>query len=148
MNQSSSLTSFAPQDDLPAVVQEVNEALKLTSDKDWNYSRIYLELWVLESIDSPYALWIEKVDLASSQGRKELHALNQEVVWGTRHSNELGFAELVSLRTNKALLEGTNDEHWRNLRPVVRLVKKELLARQGIVSAIWYRVREVSGDEF
>jgi hypothetical protein len=148
VNQNSIPNSFARPEDLWAIANDINEALMVYSDKDWNYSRISLELCLLESIDSPYVLWIEQVDAGTKQGRKDLLDLKQEVIWGTGHSNELGIAELVSLRVNKAVGETTSDEHWRNLKPVVRLVKKELLAKQGIVCALWYRVREVSGEEF
>ena len=134
--------------DLTAIAYEVNEALRGYSDKDWNYSRISLELCPLESIDSPYVMWIERVDIFTEHGKTVLQTLKEEVVWGTRHSNELGIAELVSLRINRALVEATSDEHWRYIRPVVRLVKKELLTQQGIVSALWYRVCEVTGEEF
>jgi hypothetical protein len=134
--------------DLQAIANEVNEALKQYSDKDWNYSRISLESCPLESIDSPYVLWIERVDAGTKHGLGEVQALKEEIAWGTRHSSELGIAELISLRINRALAESNTKEHWGDLQPVVRLVKRELLAQQGIVSAFWYKIREVSGEEF
>jgi hypothetical protein len=130
------------------LVSKLNLALETYSDKDWNYSRISLESCSLQSLDSSYVLWVEPISTHTKQGVKELKCLQEEITWGSRHSNELGLAELVSLRINKALLEVTSDEYWGDFRPVVRLVKKELLAQQGVVEAFWYRVREVSGEDF
>lgn len=134
--------------DAADLVSKLNQALESYSDKDWNYSRISLESCSLQSLDSPYVLWVERISTQTKQGAKELKSLQEELAWGSRHSNELGLAELVSLRLNKALLEITSDEYWDNLRPILRLLKKELLAQQGIVDAFWYRIREVSGEEF
>jgi hypothetical protein len=144
MKHDLSIESF----DAAELTGKVNRALESYSDKSWNYSRMLLEPCSLQSLDSPYILWIERIDTQTKQGAKELKSLQEEITWGSRHSNELGLAELVSLRINKALLEVTSDEHWGNLRPVVRLVRKELLAQQGIVEAFWYRVREVMGEDF
>jgi hypothetical protein len=144
MNHDQSLQPFDAAD----LVSKLNRALDSYSDKDWNYSRISLESCSLQSLDSPYVFWVQQISTQTKQGAKELKSLQEEIAWGSRHSNELGLTELVSLRVNKALFEATSDNHWENLRPVVRLVKKEVLVQQGIVSAFWYRIREVSGEEF
>ena len=56
--------------------------------------------------------------------------------------------EVVSLRINKALLEVTSDEHWNQLRPVVRITKRQSIDREVTTEAIWYHVTEVAGEEF
>jgi len=138
-----------PPDSNPhAMLLRLNEALLAYSDKDWNYSRISLLERRLDDAEGPYALWIEVVDLTTKPGRGELKAMSDEVKWGERHSSELGILELVSLRINKALLEITSDEHWQWKRPVVRIVKREVLLAQGITSALWYEVHEVAGEDF
>ena len=138
-----------PPDSNPhAMLLRLNEALLAYSDKDWNYSRISLLERRLDDAEGPYALWIEVVDLTTKPGRGELKAMSDEVKWGERHSSELGILELVSLRINKALLENTSDEHWQWKRPVVRIVKREVLLAQGITSALWYEVHEVAGEDF
>ncbi|MEI6083623.1 MAG: hypothetical protein WCS70_04905 [Verrucomicrobiota bacterium] len=126
----------------------INSALRLYSDKDWNYSRISLETRTLESLDCPYVLWIEEIDVKTPVNRKNFKSCEDEVTWGARHSNELGILELISLRINKALIESTSDEHWNYRRPVVRLIKREELVKKGITDALWYQVTEVIGDEF
>ena len=133
---------------LHQVVTSLNNALKLHTDKDWNYSRISLSVRPLGDLDSPYLLWPETLDLHTKEGRAELKALSDEIKWGERHSSELGILETVSLRINKALLESTSDEFWQNKRPILRIVKKHLLAEQGVHVAPWYEVREVTGDDF
>ncbi|HUK83146.1 MAG TPA: hypothetical protein VLZ12_11010 [Verrucomicrobiae bacterium] len=134
--------------ELPELMVKVNEALEGYSDKDWNYSRISLEPCLLQSHDLPYVLWLERIATQTNQGKDELKRLREEVTWGSKHCSELGFAELASLRINKALLEATADEYWDHVRPIVHLVKKEHLAQQGIAAAFWYRVREVPGEDF
>jgi len=130
------------------LVTQVNNALLGYSDKDWNYSRISLAIRQLHSLNSPYALSLEILDLDTKQGRTELKALTDEVKWGERHSSELGMLEVVSLRLNRALLETTGDDHWKHKRPVVRIVKKEALAAKGITDALWYQITEVVGEDF
>jgi hypothetical protein len=127
---------------------QVNEALRIYSDKDWNYSRILLVIRPLDKLDGPYALILETLDLNTQQGRRDLKALVDEVKWGQRHSSELGMLEVVSLRINKAMLEITNDEHWQHRRQVVRIVRKEDVAGRGITHAFWYQVTEVAGEDF
>jgi hypothetical protein len=131
-----------------STLERVNKALLTYSDKDWNYSRISLLEKQLDSLESPYVLRFEILDLMTKQGRAELKALSDEVKWGERHSSELGVLEIVSLRINKALLEVTSDEYWQSQRPVARIAKRELLLAQGITSALWYEVREVAGEDF
>ena len=133
---------------LDEMVTKINSVLERYSDKDWNFSRISLEIKDLQNSDSPYLLWPERIDLANKTGRNELKNLRDELKWGERHSSELGVLELVSLRVNKALLESSNDEFWKNKRPVVRLIKIQVLAEQGVESALWYRIREVQGEYF
>jgi hypothetical protein len=126
----------------------VNEALEAYSDKDWNYSRIHLVTQSLQTTDSPYVLWCETIDTKDEANAQLLKSLENEIKWGDRHSNELGFLELVSLRLNKALLESTSDEYWNYQRPVIRVVKRDDLVAQGVTEAFWYRITEVAGDQF
>jgi len=130
------------------VVTKLNETLALCPDKDWNYSRISLSMRPLDELKSPYVLWTEVLDLVTKEGRADLKALSDEVKWGERHLSELGILEIISLRINKALLENTSDQLWQNRRPIVRVVKKHLLADQGIRTALWYEVQEVAGEDF
>jgi len=133
---------------MEAAVTQVNAALQDYSDKDWNYSRISLAMRPLDTLDSPYILSIETLDLKTKQGRTDLKTLSDEVKWGERHASELGMLEVVSLRINKALLEVTSDEHWQFKRPVIRIAKREALVGQPSTHAIWYQITEVAGDEF
>ena len=133
---------------MEAAVTQVNTALQGYSDKDWNYSRISLAMCPLDTLDSPYILSIETLDLKTKQGRTDLKTLSDEVKWGERHASELGMLEVVSLRINKALLEVTSDEHWRFKRPVVRIAKKEVLEIKPDTYALWYQITEVAGDDF
>ena len=133
---------------LEEVVTKLNSALGLCSDKDWNYSRISLSVRSLDSVNSPYVLWPEVLDLVTKDGRADLKALSDEVKWGDRHSSELGVLEIISLRINKTLLENTSDQFWQNKRTILRVVKKHPLAEQGIRAALWYEVQEVVGDDF
>ena len=138
-----------PMDATPdEVVTKLNAALELCSDKDWNYSRISLLVRPLDDLISPYVLWPEVLDLVTKEGRADLKALSDEVKWGDHHLFELGVLEIISLRVNKALLENTDDQFWQNRRPILRVVKKYLLADQGIRAALWYEVREVGGEDF
>ncbi|MCG3149948.1 MAG: hypothetical protein PCFJNLEI_03415 [Verrucomicrobiae bacterium] len=127
---------------------QVNEALLSYSDKDWNYSRITLEVKPLEFLKSPYVLILEYIDVSPPTKRKAFKICEDEVNWGIRHSNELGILELISLRINKALIELTSDEYWNYRRPVVKLVKKEELLEKGVNNALWYCVTEVAGEDF
>lgn len=133
---------------LEEACRQVNEALRIYSDKDWNYSRILLVIRPLDKLDGPYALILETLDLNTQPGRRDLKELVDEVRWGQRHSSELAILEIVSLRINKALLEVTNDEHWQHRRQVVRIAKKEDLTGQGTTHAFWYQVTEVAGEDF
>jgi hypothetical protein len=140
-----------PPDPIASVaelMQRINEALSGYSDKDWNYSRIRLQARNLHDVVGPYTLWLETIDVHTKSGRAEIKASTDEVAWGTRHSNELGILEIISLRLNKALKECTSDEFWGFQRPVVRVVKKQQLAAQLIDDAFWYEVEEVGGEEF
>src|SRR2546425_453211 len=121
--------SFISKDEaeLQRMADEINEALKNYSDKDWNYSRFHLQINSLAELDSPYVLWCEILDMKSKSAKEVHKSLVDEITWGDRHSNELGILEIVSLRINKALLESTSDESWNYSRPVVRIIRKELL---------------------
>jgi hypothetical protein len=130
------------------LVEQINDALSRVPDKDWNYSRIILEARVLTTLESPYVLWLEYVDANSKTGKAELTQLKSEITWGSRHSEELGFLEIASLRLNKALLDFTTDESWECSRPVIRTIKKQDLEKQGVIDAFWYRIEEVCGDDF
>ncbi len=130
------------------LAERVNNSLMSYSDKDWNYSRISLVTQMLHDSESPYVLWCEYVNIADKASHDTLKSLNDELKWGERHSNELGFLELVSLRLNKALAESTSDDHWKNERPVIRVVKRHDLISQGITEAFWYQIQEVEGDMF
>ncbi|HUJ09958.1 MAG TPA: hypothetical protein VL171_08020 [Verrucomicrobiae bacterium] len=144
----STITPPFDQHAMEQLVTKINSTLKSYADKDWNFSRILLSMKRLESLDTPYFLWPEILDLVTKQGQSDLKTLSDEVKWGERHSSELGILEIVSLRINKALLETTSDEFWQNKRPVLRLAKKDLLRAQGITSVLWYEVREVRGEDF
>lgn len=133
---------------LQQLVTRLNVVLATYSDKDWNYSRISLSVRPLEDMNSPYLLWPEVLDVVTKPGRADLKTLSGEIKWGEHHSSELGILEIVSLRINKALLESTSDEFWQNKRPIIRALKKHLLAEQGIHAALWYEVQEVAGDDF
>ena len=133
---------------MEAAVKQVNTALLGYSDKDWNYSRISLTILLLANLDSPYILQLEILDLRSKQGRTDLKTLSDEVKWGESHSSELSMLEVVSLRINRALLETTSDEHWQNKRPVVRVVRKEVVVGQAATQAIWYQINEVAGEDY
>jgi hypothetical protein len=137
-----------PLPDLSELVLQINQALRQVPDKDWNYSRITLEKSALDTLNSPYVLRVDLVETGQAYGRKEITQLKSEVVWGSRHSGELGFLELVSLRLNKALLDCTSDEAWAGRRPVIRTIKKQELQAQNVVEALWYRIEEVSGEDF
>ena len=132
---------------LEQVVTRLNASLETYSDKDWSFSRISLLVKPLESLDSPYVLWPEFVDLVTKDGQKEMKELKGEIDWGERHSSELGILEIVSLRINKALISVAIGS-WQNDYPVLRLAKKEQLLEQGVHSALWYEVREVKGEDF
>ena len=142
------MTNSSPNDQMEAAVNRVNVALQDYSDKDWNYSRISLTTRALDTLNSPYILRLEVLDLETKQGRVDLKTLSDEVKWGERHASELGMLEVVSLRINRALLEVTSDEHWQFKRPVVRIAKKEVLAGQETTHAIWYQITEVAGEDF
>lgn len=129
--------------DLPELAAQINRLLGQVADKDWNYSRIRLELRSLAEMESPYVLWAERLDVNSKAGKAELTQIRSEVTWGSRHSDELGFLEIVSLRLNKALLDLAPAEGW-----VIRTVKKQELEAQGVVDAFWYRIEEVGGEDF
>ena len=135
-------------EELQLVKTRINKALADYSDKNWNYSRIILVTKPLQDLQSPYALWPDQLNLKEKSDQEALKSLENEVKWGDRHSNELGFLELVSLRLNKALLESTSDEHWNYLRPVIRTEKREELILQNITTALWYEIQEVAGEEF
>ncbi len=133
---------------LEEVVTRLNAGLGSCTDKDWNYSRISLSVRPLDDLNSPYVLWPEVLDLVTREGRADLKALSDEVKWGERHSSELGILEIISLRINKALLENTSDHASQRRRTILRIVKKHLLAEQGIRAALWYEVQEVAGEDF
>src|SRR5438105_1341142 len=111
--------------------QAINEAIRRFSDKDWNYSRIFLVLKQLSELDSPYVLGIDWLDVRSKKGQADYKTMLGEITWGGRHSNELGVLELISLRLNRALSEVTSSEYWHSIRPIVRLRKREELLQSG-----------------
>jgi hypothetical protein len=133
---------------LEVVAEQINKALQSYSDKDWNYSRIQLTIKPLHDLDGSYVMRVEVLDLTTKDGSNDQKALASEVKWGERHSSELGILELVSLRLNKALLEGTSDEYWQYKRPVIRIAKKEAPDGEHTTYALWYQVTEVAGEDF
>ena len=143
----SPITLIAP-DRLHELTAQVNAALKSYSDKDWNYSRISLQVKRLVDCDGTYTLWFEVCDTRSKQGKLNLKAVSDEVAWGDRHSNELGILEVISLRINKAIHEAASDAIWEGKQPIVRLVKKQALEQLFVTHALWYVVHEVSGEDF
>jgi hypothetical protein len=148
MNRAGNETSPFADTSLQQLVTSLNATLAGCSDKDWNYSRISLLVRPLEDVNSPYLLWPEVLDLVTKPGRSDLKTLSAEIKWGEHHASELGILEIISLRINKALLESTSDEFWQYKRPVLRVLKKHLLAEQGIRAALWYEVQEVAGEDF
>ena len=145
MNSASNPQRFP---NVPALLEKIDVALRHVSDKEWNYSRITLQLRPLAQVDSPYILWLEQIDVRQKTGRTDLAQLKSEITWGHRHGDELGILEIISLRLNVALLEHSTDEFWNYQRPVVRVVGKQALESQGIAEAFWYRVEEVGGEDF
>ncbi len=133
---------------LTQIVQNLNDALEKYSVKDWNYSRIHLQVRELSKCDDAYVLWCDSIDPSTAQGKVDLKALATEIAWGDRHSSELGILEIVSLRVNKALLSVAAGGFFEHGQPVLRVSKKEQLEQQGIVSAIWYEAQEISGEDF
>lgn len=125
-----------------SALQQTNELLESCTDKDWNYSRIRLFIKPLSQLHSPYVLWIERVE-----GEADLRALRDEVAWGSRHSDELGILEIVSLRINKAILQALGEKPSAE-QPVLRIVKKQELESHQITEAFWYEIQEVSGEDF
>src|SRR3989442_10995924 len=99
------------KNELQSLADAINQSLLEISDKDWNYSRIQLLCRDLAHSDTPYALWVDRLDLETNEGRAALRACAKEVSWGDRHSSDLGILEIISLRLNKALLEHTDDDH-------------------------------------
>jgi hypothetical protein len=128
--------------------RKINTCLEKYSAKDWNYSRLSVQVIPLQAIEGPFALVVETADLTTKQGRAELKLLQQEVDWGDRHSSELGFLELVSLRLNKALLAVGDRQQLEAAWPILRLAKRDDLVAKGETLALWYKVTEVSGEEF
>jgi hypothetical protein len=133
---------------LHTLAEKINTCLEKYSDKDWNYTRIRLQVLPLEVIASPYALVLETISTDSSRGQAELKALRREIEWGDRHSNELSFLELASLRLNKALLTVGFGATGELQFPVLRLAKLETLRAQNYTHALWYVAEEVVGEEF
>ncbi len=129
-------------------VEAINQALQRYSEKDWNYSRIRVEVCLLADCHSPYLLEVDWLDLKGKQGLAAFKTLQGEITWGERHSHELGILEIISLRINRALLEVTSDAHWNGIRPVFRLAKHDDLSKQGRTHAFWYGVEEVAGEAF
>lgn len=134
--------------ELVKLAEAINQSLETYADKDWNYSRIRLLVNDLAVIVSPYVLACERLNTRSAHGQAELKTLAGEIKWGSRHSDELGILELISLRLNKALLEVTSDANWNSRRPVIRVVHRQALEQENIPSALWYEVTEVAGEEF
>ena len=148
MDQDQPVPSPLNREELAMMTSKINDALAGYSDKDWNYSRLALQMKELSLIDGPYALWIEVVPTETTQGKRDLKTCSIEVSWGERHSNELGILEIVSLRMNRALCEMTTDDFWNQQRPVIRVVARQKLIHQRVTEALWYEVHEVSGEEF
>ena len=136
------------KEQLNELVIKINESLLKYSDKDWNYSRIYLQLRPLHILEGPYVLWFDLIETSTKPGKANIKSVASEILWGDRHSSELGILEIISLRINKALFEVTTDEFWGNQRPVLRVTKKELLTGSNVTHALWYTVTEVAGEEF
>jgi len=150
-------TSFAGAiyiEELPVLVQWINEKLQTFSDKDWNYSRLKLSVIDVNASQCPYLLGCELIEIAGRKGERELKDVQNEVTWGDHHSSELGILEIISLRVNKALLATVGNRFYvgaqmsGQFHPVVRLVKRQELLAANVPKAIWYEVQEVGGEEF
>jgi hypothetical protein len=137
-----------PDPQLSSTVTAINDALSRYSDQDWNYSRVSLTLESINESESPYALFYDTINTELADAKESLKNLAHELKWGERHSSELGFMELVSLRVNKALLDVTPNNHWHGKRPVVRILPRQELRNKGITYVIGYIVTEVAGEEF
>jgi hypothetical protein len=133
---------------LHTLAEKINNCLEKYSDKDWNYTRLRLQVLPIEAIGAPYALVLETISTDTARGQAELKALRREVEWGDHHSNELGFLELVSLRLNKAFLAVAFGVTGESQFPVLRLAKLETLRAQNHTHALWYVIEEVVGEEF
>src|SRR5690348_12428380 len=129
-NTSTSFARASYIEELPKLVQWINENLQKYSDKDWNYSRIRLKVVDVTTLECPYLLGCELIDMGSRRGERELKDVQDEVAWGDHHSSELGILELISLRVNKALLATVGPRFYvsgnppQDAHPVVRLVKR------------------------
>jgi len=134
--------------DLQNIADRINKVLKLHSDKEWNYSRITLQVKLLSELNSPYVLTCDFLDMDSKDGKLGYNSLVDETSWGDRHSNELGILEIISLRINKALVESAAIAPWGSQRPFIRITKKETLTESSVTSALWYEVQEVTGEDF
>ncbi len=134
--------------DMIAWADAINRVLKRFSDKDWNYSRIFLETRPVQELSSPYVLGVEWLDVRNQQSEGDYKNSLQEIIWGERHSHELGMLEIASLRLNRALAEVTTADFWHGVRPVIRLQKRSDLLEKGQSLAFWYRIEEVQGEEF
>ena len=153
-NASTSFTNVDYISNVDALVQRINGILMKYSDKDWNYSRIRLMVVHVTDSESPYLLACELIDMETPQGERALKDVRNEVTWGDHHSNELGILELISLRMNKALLELVGHNHYvsgdssRKQHPVIRLAKRQDLLAANVSTAMWYDVKEISGEDF
>jgi hypothetical protein len=134
--------------DMDEWAKALNEVLSRFSDKDWNYSRISIEVVPVKQLKSPYALIVDWIDVNGKAGKLAYKNCMSEVTWGGRHSHELGILELISLRLNKALSEISSDDFWHGIRPVLRVQKKRELNDIGQTHGFWYQVEEVEGEQF
>src|SRR5687767_13550931 len=113
------------------LVQWINDVLRRYSDKDWNYSRIKVTTVQVNDFQSPYLLVCELISLQTPEGKRDLKAVETEIIWGENHSSELGILEIISLRINKALLALVGSKPYltgeppRAFHPVVRLARKQ-----------------------
>ena len=141
-------SEVASPSDIALWAKAINKVLERFSDKDWNYSRIYLIPCCLKETLSPYVLGIDWLDMHSKQGKLDCKTALDEVTWGERHSSELGMLEVISLRLNRALSEVTTADYWHGVRPILRLQKRSDLLGKDQTHAFWYRIEEVQGEEF
>lgn len=133
-----------------ALADQINAALAAVPDKDWNYSRLRLLALPLTQIRGPFALGCDWVHPRSRAGRQQLKSLEAEMEWGARHSDDLSFLEIASLRINRALSQyaGPKSKFWGESYPILRVVRREQLRAMGSTMGLWYEIEEVEGSEF
>ncbi len=130
------------------LAKRINAELEKIPDKTWNYSRLRLVVRDLPAIRAPFALGCDWIDPRTKAGQKQLAELERDLEWGRRHSDDLSFLELASLRINRALHTTDVIKNWSGAFPVLRVVSCDQLRVAGSAVGLWYEVDEVRGEDF